>query len=93
MKEAGASFDGIPVRGGRTEPGKAKGQWTPRWSPSGFLPDANVVSEFDRRRGPDPLVRQWLEAADGGSPCASVPTVAGIRFGVEMPAPGKRRAQ
>jgi len=30
---------------------------------SGFLLDTNVLSEFNRRGEPDPLVKQWLEAA------------------------------
>jgi predicted nucleic acid-binding protein len=31
---------------------------------SGFLLDTNVLSEFNRRGDPNPLVKQWLEAAD-----------------------------
>jgi predicted nucleic acid-binding protein len=34
---------------------------------SGFLLDTNVLSEFNRRGEPDPLVKQWLEAADADS--------------------------
>jgi len=31
---------------------------------SRFLLDTNVLSEFNRRGEPDPLVKQWLETAD-----------------------------
>ena len=60
---------------------------------SGFLLDTNVLSEFNRRGDPNPLVKQWLEAADPGSLYASVLTLAEIRFGVELLPPGKRRTQ
>lgn len=60
---------------------------------SGFLLDTNVLSEFNRRGEPNPLVKQWLEAADPGSLYVSVLTLAEIRFGVELLPPGKRRAQ
>jgi len=51
---------------------------------SGFLLDTNVLSEFNRRGDPNPLVKQWLETADTGSLYASVLTFAEIRFGVEL---------
>ena len=60
---------------------------------SGFLLDTNVLSEFNRRGDPNPLVKQWLEAADTGSLYASVLTLAEIRFGVELLPPSKRRMQ
>jgi toxin FitB len=60
---------------------------------SGFLLDTNVLSEFNRRGDPSPLVRRWLEAADTGSLYASVLTLAEIRFGVELLPPSKRRTQ
>lgn len=60
---------------------------------SGFLVDTNVLSEFNRRGDPNPLVKQWLEAADAASLYASVLTLAEIRFGVELLPPGKRRTQ
>ena len=60
---------------------------------SGFLLDTNVLFEFNRRGDPNPLVKQWLEAADTGSLYASVLTLAEIRFGVELLPPSKRRMQ
>jgi predicted nucleic acid-binding protein len=60
---------------------------------SGFLLDTNVLSEFNRRGDPNPLVKQWLEAVDTGSLYASVLTLAEIRFGVELLPPSKRRTQ
>lgn len=60
---------------------------------SGFLLDTNVLSEFNRRGGPDPLVKQWLEAADAASLHASVFTFGEIRLGVELLPPSKRRTQ
>jgi toxin FitB len=60
---------------------------------SGFLLDTNVLSEFNRRGAPDPLVKKWLEVADPGSLYASVLTLAEIRFGIELLPPGRRRTQ
>src|SRR5712692_3252819 len=60
---------------------------------SGFLLDTNVLSEFNRRGEPDPLVKQWLEAADTDSLYASVLTFGEIRLGVELLPPSKRRTQ
>jgi predicted nucleic acid-binding protein len=60
---------------------------------SGFLLDTNVLSEFNRRGEPDPLVKQWLEAADTDSLYASVLTFGEIRLGVELLPPSKRRMQ
>jgi len=59
---------------------------------SGFLLDTNVLSEFNRRGEPDPLVQQWLEAADPESLYVSALTIGEIRFGVELLPPGKRRS-
>jgi predicted nucleic acid-binding protein len=60
---------------------------------SGFLLDTNVLSEFNRRGEPNPLVKQWLEAADTASLYASVLTLAEMRYGVELLPPSKRRTQ
>jgi predicted nucleic acid-binding protein len=60
---------------------------------SGFLLDTNVISEFNRRGQPNPLVKQWLEAADTDSLYTSVLTLGEIRFGVELLPPSKRRTQ
>lgn len=60
---------------------------------SGFLLDTIVLSEFNRRGEPDPLVKQWLEAADTDSLYASVLTFGEIRLGVELLPPSKRRMQ
>jgi predicted nucleic acid-binding protein len=60
---------------------------------SRLLLDTNVLSEFNRRGDPNPLVKQWLEAADTGSLYVSVLTLAGIRFGVELLPQSKRRTQ
>jgi len=60
---------------------------------SGFLLDTNVLSEFNRRGEPDPLVHQWLEAADPESLYVSVLTIGEIRLGVELLPPSKRRSQ
>ena len=60
---------------------------------SGFLLDTNVISEFNRRGQPNPLVKQWLEAADTDSLYTSVLTLGEIRFGVELLPLSKRRTQ
>lgn len=60
---------------------------------SGFLLDTNVLSEFNRRGAPDPLVKKWLELVDPGSLYPSVLTFAEIRFGVELLPQGRRRTQ
>jgi len=60
---------------------------------SGFLLDTNVLSEFNRRGDPSPLVKRWLEAADSSSLYVSVLTLAEIRFGVDLLPPSKRRTQ
>ena len=60
---------------------------------SGFLLDTNVLSEFNRRGELDPLVQQWLEAADPELLYVSVLTLGEIRLGVELLSPSKRRAQ
>jgi len=58
---------------------------------SGFLPDTNVLSEFNRRGDPNPHVKQWLETTDINLLHASVLTLAEIRFGIELLPPSKRR--
>jgi predicted nucleic acid-binding protein len=58
-----------------------------------FLLDTNVLSEFNRRGEPDPLVKQWLEAADTDSLYASVLPFEEIRLGVELLPPSKRLTQ
>lgn len=60
---------------------------------SGFLLDTNVLSEFNRRGDPNPLVKQWPEMADACTLYASVLTRAEIRFGVELLPPSQRRTQ
>jgi len=59
----------------------------------GFLLDTKVLSEFNRRGDPDPLVKQWLEAADPNSLSVSVVTLGEVRLGVELLPQGKRRTQ
>jgi toxin FitB len=59
----------------------------------GFLVDTNVLSEFSRRGEPDQRVKIWLKAAPAGSLYVSVLTLAEIRRGIELLAPGKRRDQ
>lgn len=58
---------------------------------NGFLLDTNVLSEFNRRGGPDERVKQWLEGADPGSLYVSVLTVGEIRFGVGLLPSSRRR--
>jgi len=60
---------------------------------SGFLLDTNVISEFNRRGQPDPLVLHWLEAADPESLYVSVLTIGEMCLGVELLPPSKRRSQ
>jgi toxin FitB len=60
---------------------------------TGFLLDTNVLSEFNRRGDPDPLVRRWLEGADPNSLYVSVVTLGEIRLGVELMPRGSRRTQ
>lgn len=60
---------------------------------SGFLVDTNVLSEFNRRGGPDHRVKEWLEAADPDSLYVSVLTFGEIRFGVALLPPGKRHTE
>lgn len=60
---------------------------------SGFLLDTNVISEFNRRGGPDQRVKRWLENADPDSLYASVLTIGEIRFGIGLLPPGKRRTE
>jgi predicted nucleic acid-binding protein len=60
---------------------------------SGFLLDTNVLSEFNRRGEPDPLVHHWLQAADPDSLYVSVLTIGEIRLGVELLPPSKRRSK
>jgi predicted nucleic acid-binding protein len=60
---------------------------------SGFLLDTNVLSEFNRRGGPDQRVKRWLEAADTDSLYVSVLTLGEIRLGVELLPSSNRRTQ
>src|ERR1017187_9467418 len=60
---------------------------------SGFLIDTNVLSEYNRRGGPDAGVKHWLETTERQSQHVSVITLAEIQKGIELLAVGKRRAQ
>jgi predicted nucleic acid-binding protein len=60
---------------------------------SGFLIDTNVLSEYNRLGGPDAGVKRWLETTDRQSQHVSIITLAEIQKGIELLAPGKRRAQ
>jgi predicted nucleic acid-binding protein len=60
---------------------------------SGFLIDTNVLSEYNRPRGPDAGVKRWLETTDRQSQHVSVITLAEIQKGIELLAEGKRRVQ
>ncbi len=60
---------------------------------SGFLIDTNVLSEYNRRGGPDAGVKRWLETTYRQSQPVSVITLAEIQKGIELLAEGKRRAQ
>ena len=57
----------------------------------GFLLDTNVLSEFNRRRDPDPRVKRWLETTPNESLYASVLTLGEIRMGIELLPPSKKR--
>jgi predicted nucleic acid-binding protein len=59
---------------------------------SGFLLDTNVISEVVRPR-PEPLVLEWLEAADESLLYLSVLTLGEIRKGLALLPQGKRRTQ
>ena len=59
---------------------------------SGFLLDTNVISEVVRPR-PEPLVLDWLEAADESLLYLSVLTLGEIRKGLALLQQGKRRTQ
>jgi predicted nucleic acid-binding protein len=60
---------------------------------TGFLIDTNVLSEYNRPGTPNAGVRRWLETADRLSQHVSVITMAEIKKGIELLAPGKRRSQ
>jgi predicted nucleic acid-binding protein len=58
---------------------------------SGFLLDTNCISELVRPN-PEPLVIEWMEAADEGLLYLSVLTVGEIRRGIAGLPQGKRRS-
>jgi|ERR1017187_3350131 predicted nucleic acid-binding protein len=60
---------------------------------NGFPIDTNVLSEYNRSRGPDAGVKRWLETTDRQSQHVSVITLAEIQKGIELLAEGKRRLQ
>jgi hypothetical protein len=60
---------------------------------SGFLIDTNVLSDYNRRGGPNSGVKRWLETTDRQSQYVSVITLAEIQKGIELLAEGKRRVQ
>jgi predicted nucleic acid-binding protein len=59
---------------------------------SGFLLDTNIISEAVRPR-PEPLVLEWLEAADESLLYLSVLTLGEIRKGLAILPQSKRRTQ
>src|SRR5437016_7203463 len=59
---------------------------------SGFLLDTNCISELVRSK-PEPLVLQWMEAADESLLHLSVLTLGEIRKGVAGLPQSKRRTQ
>jgi predicted nucleic acid-binding protein len=59
---------------------------------SGFLLDTNCISELVRVK-PEPLVMEWMEAADEGLLYLSVLTLGEIRKGLAGLAQGKRRTR
>ncbi len=60
---------------------------------SGFLIDTNVLSDYNRRGGPNSGVKRWLETTDRQSQYVSVITLAEIQKGIELLAEGKRRVK
>jgi len=60
---------------------------------NGSLIDTNVLSEYNRSGSPDPGVKRWLETTDRQTQFVSVITLAEIQKGIELLAPGKRRAE
>jgi predicted nucleic acid-binding protein len=60
---------------------------------NGFLADTNVLSEFFRLKGPDPLVRRWLQSIHPKTLYVSVLTLAETLRGIELLEPGKRRTE
>jgi toxin FitB len=59
---------------------------------SGFLLDTNCISELVRPK-PEPLVMEWMDAADEALLHLSVLTLGEIRKGVAALPQGKRRAR
>lgn len=60
---------------------------------SGFLLDTNVLSEFNRRAGPNPGVQRWLRETALGSLYVSVITLAEVRLGIELLPFSRRRSE
>jgi predicted nucleic acid-binding protein len=60
---------------------------------TGFLIDTNVLSEYNRRGGPDAGVKQWLEGTDRQTQYVSFIILAEIQKCIEILAPGKRGTQ
>jgi toxin FitB len=55
-----------------------------------FLLNTNVISEWVKP-APNPNVTRWLDEVDEDQVFLSVASLAEIRHGVELMAPGKRR--
>src|SRR5258707_14059725 len=60
---------------------------------NGFLIDTNVLSEYNRRGGPDAGVKLWLETTARELQYVSVITLAEIQKGIELLPSGKHRTQ
>ena len=60
---------------------------------NGFLIDTNVLSEYSRLKGPDPLVGRWVQSLNPKSLYVSVLTLAEILRGIELREPGRRRTE
>src|SRR3984957_1352944 len=60
---------------------------------SGFVIDTNFLSEYNRRNGPDPGDKRWVETTHLRSQYVSVITLAEIHKGIELLAEGERREQ
>lgn len=61
---------------------------------TGFLLDTNVLSAFSRSAIPrNPQVKRWMESAHPDMLFASVLSIGGIRKGIELLPPSKKRSE